>query len=138
MKPSNESDRGELEPDAPRGARPVLRGRGAGDNTPLPGKKHDDPLYRTPRFTTTQAAEILGVKRATVYSAIQRGTLETALGSPGTHLISQAALDAYRENHLGQVGHPTRKKQRRTKVATEGAVTTPAAEAPVDMEKTHE
>ena len=101
-------------------------------------KKHDDPLYRTPRFTTTQAAEILGVKRATVYSAIQRGTLETALGSPGTHLISQAAIDAYRENHLGQVGHPTRKKQRRTKVATEGAVTTPAAEAPVDMEKTHE
>ncbi len=101
-------------------------------------KKHDDPLYRTPRFTTTQAAELLGVKRATVYSAIQRGTLETALGSPGTHLISQAALDAYRENHLGQVGHPTRKKQRRKKAATEGTAATPAAEATTDREKTHD
>jgi len=92
-------------------------------------KKHDDPLYRTPRFTTTQAAELLGVKRATVYSAIQRGTLETALGSPGTHLISQAAIDTYRANHLGQVGHPTRKKQRRTKATTEAVRATAAAEA---------
>jgi len=114
MKPSNESDRGELEPDAPRGARPVLRGRGAGDNTPLPGKKQKqvDPLYTVARYTTTQAAEMLGIKRVTVYSAIQRGNLETELASPGTHLISQAAIDAYRAHHLGQVGQPTRKKQK--------------------------
>ncbi len=101
-------------------------------------KKHDDPLYRTPRFTTTQAADLLGIKRATVYSAIQRGTLETALGSPGTHLISQAAIDAYRENHLGQVGHPTRKKQRRTTATTERVVPSPAAEAPTDPTTTEE
>ncbi len=115
-----------------------LSGRRAARYATHMPKKHDDPLYTTPRFTTTQAAEILGIKRATVYSAIQRGTLETALGSPGTHLISQAAIDAYRENHLGQVGHPTRKKQRRTQTATEGAVATPAAEAPTDMERTHD
>jgi len=78
----------------------------------MAGKKHDDPLYTTPRFTTTQAAEMLGIKRATVYSAIQRGHLETALASPGTRLISQAAIDTYRANHLGQVGQPTRKRQR--------------------------
>ncbi len=103
-------------------------------------KKHDDPLYTTPRFTTTQAAEILGVKRATVYSAIQRGTLETALASPGTHLISQAALDAYRENHLGQVGHPTRKKQRvkQKTEAAKSAAADGASETPTSTEETHE
>jgi excisionase family DNA binding protein len=101
-------------------------------------KKHDDPLYTTPRFTTTQAAELLGLKRATVYSAIQRGHLETALASPGTHLISQAAIDTYRAHHLGQVGHPTRQKQRRTKTTTEATGAPPSAEAPTVRERTHD
>jgi len=131
MKPSNESDRGELEPDAPRGARPVLRGRGAGDNTPLPGKKHvDDPLYTTPRFTTTQVAAMLGIKRPTVHSAIQRGTLPSELASVGVRLVSQAAIDAYRVNHLGQVGKPSRKKRRMTqKAAALQAAATPLSNA---------
>jgi len=101
-------------------------------------KKHDDPLYTTPRFTTTQAAELLGLKRATVYSAIQRGHLETALASPGTHLISQAAIDTYRAHHLGQVGHPTRQKQRRTNTTTEATGAPPSAEAPTERERTHD
>jgi excisionase family DNA binding protein len=75
-------------------------------------QKQVDPLYTVARYTTTQAAEMLGIKRVTVYSAIQRGNLETELASPGTHLISQAAIDAYRAHHLGQVGQPTRKKQK--------------------------
>jgi len=74
-------------------------------------RKHDDPLYTTPRFTTAQAAEMLGLSRVTVQSAIRRGLLESELASPNVRLISQAAIDAYRANHLGQVGQPTRKRQ---------------------------
>jgi hypothetical protein len=74
-------------------------------------RKHDDPLYTTPRFTTAQAAEMLGLSRVTVQSAIRRGLLESELASPNVRLISQAAIDAYRTNHRGQVGQPTRKRQ---------------------------
>jgi len=78
----------------------------------MPKKHVDDPLYTTPRFTTTQVAAMLGIKRPTVHSAIQRGTLPSELASVGVRLVSQAAIDAYRVNHLGQVGQPSRKKQR--------------------------
>ena len=90
-------------------------------------KKHDDPLYTTPRFTTTQVAEMLGIKRPTVHSAIQRGTLPSELASVGVRLVSQAAIDAYRVNHLGQVGKPSRKKRRMTQKAEARTV---AAAAP--------
>jgi len=63
-------------------------------------------------FTTVQAAEILGIDQKSVQSAIMRGTLESELLSPRLRVVSQAAIDAYRAHHLGQVGHPTRKKQR--------------------------
>ena len=74
-------------------------------------KKDDDPLYTTARYTTAQAAEMLGLSRVTVQSAIRRSLLESELASPNVRLISQAAIDAYRANHLGQVGQPTRKRQ---------------------------
>jgi len=80
-------------------------------------------------FTTVQVAEILGIDRKSVQSAIMRGTLESELLSPRLRVVSQAAIDAYRANHLGQVGHPTRKKQRRTKATTEAVRATAAAEA---------
>jgi len=77
-------------------------------------------------FTTVQAAEILGIDQKSVQSAIMRGTLESELLSPRLRVVSQAAIDAYRAHHLGQVGHPTRKKQRmKRKAATEAAGTTP-------------
>jgi excisionase family DNA binding protein len=90
-------------------------------------KKHDDPLYTTPRFTTTQVAEMLGIKRPTVHSAIQRGTLQSELASVGVRLISQAEIDKYRAEHLGQVGKPSRKKRRMTQKAEARTV---AAAAP--------
>jgi len=34
------------------------------------------------------------------------------LVSPRLRLLSQAAIDAYRAHHLGQVGQPSRKKRR--------------------------
>jgi len=83
----------------------------------MPKKHVDDPLYTTPRFTTTQVAAMLGIKRPTVHSAIQRGTLPSELASVGVRLVSQAAIDAYRVNHLGQVGKPSRKKRRMTQKA---------------------
>ncbi len=96
-------------------------------------KKHDDPLYTIARYTTAQVAAMLGVGQIAVQSAIKRGTLESELVSPRIRLVSQAAIDAYRANHLGQVGHPTRKKQRmKRKAAAEAAGTTPAPETSAD------
>jgi len=93
-------------------------------------KKHDAPLYTVARYTTAAAAEMLGVERIAIQTAIRRGTIESELVSPRVRLISQAAIDAYRENHRGQVGHPTRKKQRmmKTKKVATAAETTPAPE----------
>jgi len=88
-------------------------------------KEHADPLYSVARYTTAQAAEMLGLSRFTVQAAIRRGTLESELASPNVRLISQAAIDAYRAHHLGQVGQPSRKKRRMTqKAAALQAVTT--------------
>jgi len=88
-------------------------------------KQHADPLYTVARYTTTQAAEMLGLARVTVQAAIKRGTLESELPSPNVRLVSQAAIDAYRAHHLGQVGQPSRKKRRMTqKAAALQAVTT--------------
>ncbi len=69
--------------------------------------------------------------------------IESELVSPRLRLISQAALDAYRAHHLGQVGQPSRKRQRmRNKVAEAQARKTAAgdkaSEAPMGTEETDE
>ncbi len=91
-------------------------------------KKHDDPLYTIARYTTAQVAALLGVGQIAVQSAIKRGTLESELVSPRIRLVSQAAIDAYRANHLGQVGQPSRKKRRMKQKAEElkAAAATPS------------
>ena len=94
-------------------------------------KKHLDPLYTVARYTTAQAAEMLGVERIAIQTAIRRGTLESELVSTRVRLISQAAIDAYRENHRGQVGHPTRKKRRmkqKAEALKAAAATTPLSD----------
>ncbi len=112
-------------------------------------KKHnhdhdqDDPLYTVPRYTTAQVAQMLGLERVTIQSAIHRGRLESELMSPRVRLISQAAIDKYRANHLGQVGQPSRKRQRMLdKLAEEHARTAGAAdgpsEAPTGAEESHD
>jgi len=106
-------------------------------------RKHDDSLYTTPRFTTAQAADMLGISRVTVQAAIRRGRLESELASPNVRLISQAAIDAYRANNLGQVGQPSRQRQRMlNKVAEAQAqratASDTASDAPTGAEKTHD
>jgi len=106
-------------------------------------KKHDDPLYTVARYTTTQAAEMLGVKQIAVQTAIKRGLMESELASPRTRLVSQAAIDAYRAHHLGQVGQPSRKRQRMLNKVAEAQARKAAAgnktsEAPTDTEETYE
>ncbi len=107
-------------------------------------KKHtqDDPLYTVARYTTAQVAEMLGLSRVTIQSAIHRGRLASELVSPRVRLISQAAIDAYRANHLGQVGQPTRKRQQMLNKLAEAQARKAAAadgapEAPTDTEETH-
>ncbi len=94
-------------------------------------KKHDDPLYTIARYTTAQAAEMLGVGQIAVQSAIKRGTLESELVSPRIRLVSQAAIDAYRADRLGQVGKPSRKtrRMRQKAEALKAATATPPSDA---------
>jgi len=101
-------------------------------------RDQDDPLYTVARFTTTQAADMLGIKRVTVHSAIQRGKLPSELASVGVRLVSQAAIDAYRAHHLGQVGKPSNKKQRmkRTAEAAKAAAADGASAAAVGTKDT--
>jgi len=77
----------------------------------------DDPLYTVARYTTAQAAALLGVKQIAVQTAIKRGLMASDLAGPRTRLVSQAAIDAYRAHHLGQVGKPSNKKRRLTQKA---------------------
>jgi len=89
-------------------------------------KKHDDPLYTIARYTTAQAAEMLGITQIAVQTAIKRDLMESELVSPRIRLVSQAAIDAYRAHHLGQVGQPSRKKRRmkqKMEAATAAAAT---------------
>jgi len=108
-------------------------------------KKHtqDDPLYTVARYTTAQVAEMLGLSRVTIQSAIHRGRLASELVSPRVRLISQAAIDAYRANHLGQVGQPTRKRQQMLNKLAEvqarkSAAADGAPETPTGTEETHD
>ncbi len=63
-------------------------------------------------FTTAEVAAMLGLSQYAIKSAIRRGTLESVLASPHVRLVSQAAIDTYRREHLGHVGRPARKKRR--------------------------
>ncbi len=93
-------------------------------------KKHDDPLYTVARYTTAQAAEMLGVKQIAVQTAIKRNLIASERVSPRLRLLSQAAIDAYRAHHLGQVGQPSRKKRRlKQKMEAATAATTAATAA---------
>ena len=99
-------------------------------------KKHD-PLYTMPRYTTAQAAEMLGITQIAVQTAIKRNLMASELVSPRLRLISQAALDKYRAHHLGQVGQPSRQKRRlkqKTEAAT-AATTTRAEETSADAQE---
>ncbi len=71
-----------------------------------------DPTYTIAQYTTAQAAEMLTLSLPAVQSAIQRGTLASTLVGPRTRLLSQAAIDAYRTHHRGQVGQPSRQRRR--------------------------
>ncbi len=100
-------------------------------------KKHDDPLYTMARYTTAQAAEMLGITQIAVQTAIKRDLMESELVSPRLRLISQAALDKYRAHHLGQVGQPSRQKRRlkQTTEAATAATTTRAEETSADAQE---
>jgi len=117
--------------------RPAARYAESMPNTPT----QDDPLYTVARYTTAQVAEMLGLSRVTIQSAIHRGRLASELVSPRVRLISQAAIDAYRANHLGQVGQPTRKRQQmlnKLAEARKAAAADREPASPTDTEETRD
>jgi len=73
-------------------------------------------------FTTAEAAALLGITQQGVHSAIRRGHLQTELVNPRLRLIPRRAIEAYRQERLGQVGRPPRtKRPTRTRTAAEAA-----------------
>jgi len=57
-------------------------------------------------FTTTEAARQLGISPSTVKDAIATGTLEHVPIHARLNMVTLAAIEAYRRDHLGQQGRP--------------------------------
>lgn len=68
-------------------------------------------------FTTTEAARQLGISPSTVKDAIATGTMDYVPIHARLNMVTQQAIEAYRRDHLGQQGRPSRKKTT-TKAAT--------------------
>ncbi len=84
-------------------------------------------------FTTAEAAALLGITQQGVHSAIRRGHLQTELVNPRLRLIPRRAIEAYRQERLGQVGRPPHtKRPTRTRTATEAAEAAAAEHRTVD------
>jgi len=61
-------------------------------------------------FTTTEAARQLGISPSTVKDAIATGTMDYVPIHARLNMVTQQAIEAYRRDHLGQQGRPSRKK----------------------------
>jgi excisionase family DNA binding protein len=61
-------------------------------------------------FTTTEAARQLGISPSTVKDAIATGTMDYVPIHARLNMVTRAAIEAYRRDHLGQQGRPARKK----------------------------
>jgi len=57
-------------------------------------------------FTTAEAAAQLGIKHATVKTAVNRGLLRVERVNPRLNLITAEAIKEYRRTHLGRQGRP--------------------------------
>lgn len=56
-------------------------------------------------FTLVDAGKLLGVSASTLSHQARAGRLEaTLLGK--TYVVDQAAIEAYRREHLGKIGRP--------------------------------
>ena len=64
-------------------------------------------------FTTAEAAAQLGITPDAVRVAVRSGTIAFVRINPRLHMITKDAIDAYRRDHLGRVGRPSRKKRRK-------------------------
>jgi len=82
------------------------------------GMDEEHPLFTTaegtqhPLFTTAEAAAQLGIAHDTVRGAIRAGTLAVVRVNPRLNMVTADAIAAYRRDHLGRVGRPSRKKRR--------------------------
>ncbi len=72
-----------------------------------------DMTHERTHLTTAEAAIELGITQDGVQSAIRRGQLDTELVNPRLRLVPRWAIEAYKHDHLGQVGRPRRKKRRK-------------------------
>jgi hypothetical protein len=61
-------------------------------------------------FTTAEAAAMLGISPQAVRTAAWIGTLDVERINPRLNMVTRAAIEAYRRDHLGQQGRPSRKK----------------------------
>jgi len=68
-------------------------------------------------FTVAEAAAQLGISPETLRTAARVGKLAVVRVNPRLNMVTSAAIEAYRRDHLGRVGRPSRAKKGR-KTAT--------------------
>jgi len=78
-----------------------------------------------PLYTTTQAAEMLGVSLSTIQDAIKRGVLAYEQISPRLNMITAEAIETYRRERLGRRGGYRPGTGRRPRPTDETATTAP-------------
>jgi len=57
-------------------------------------------------FTTAEAAAQFGIKQTAVKAAITLGTLKAVRINPRLNMVTAAAIEEYRREHLGRQGRP--------------------------------
>jgi len=104
---------------APAGVGQALR-------LPVPRRYHGGMAEERTLFTTTEAARQLGISPSTVKDAIATGTLEHVPIHARLNMVTLAAIEAYRRDHLGQQGRPK---------GTKGKPPPPAVSSPAGSEQ---
>ena len=57
-------------------------------------------------FTTAEAAAMLGITHDAAKMAVRVGTLPVERINPRLNMVTRAAIEAYRRDHLGREGRP--------------------------------
>ncbi len=91
-----------------------------------PRRYPTDMTHERTHLTIAEAARELGLTPDGVHSAIRRGQLDTELVNPRLRLVPRQAIATYRQEHLGHVGRPARKKRRKRAVPTSPEESAPA------------
>ncbi len=112
-------------PTVPRA--PVVEGQAP--RPPVPRRYHGGMAEERTLFTTAEAAAMLGITHDAVKMAVRVGTLSVERINPRLNLVTRAAIEAYRRDHLGREGRP---KGAKNKPKVTKTTRTRATHQPID------